>query len=66
MDFLREINPKFTQETYDLFKNNCNNFTDECSSFLTGKGIPRYIVDLPLDILKTPMGAMINNMVSGM
>ena len=49
-----------------MFKNNCNNFTDECASFLTGTGIPRHIVDLPLEVLKTPMGAMIGNMVSGM
>lgn len=65
-EFLMDINPKFTMETYDLFKNNCNNFTDECASFLIGTGIPRYIVDLPLQVLKTPMGAMIGNMVSGM
>lgn len=49
-----------------MFKNNCNNFTDECAQFLTGTGIPKYIVDLPLDVLKTPMGQMIGNMVSGM
>ena len=33
---------------------------------MLGKGIPKYIVDMPLDVLKTPMGAMIGNMVSGM
>jgi len=33
---------------------------------LLGTGIPKYIVDLPLEVLKTPMGAMIGNMVSGM
>ena len=53
-------------QTYDLFKNNCNNFTDECAHFLIGKGIPDHIVNLPLDVLKTPMGQMIGNMVNGM
>jgi desumoylating isopeptidase 1 len=31
LGFLQGINSKFTQETYDLFRNNCNNFTDECA-----------------------------------
>lgn len=65
-EFLMDINSKFSMQTYDLFKNNCNHFTDECATFLLGTGIPKYIVDLPLEVLKTPMGAMIGNMVSGM
>ena len=28
-DFLTEIKPRFTQETYDLIRNNCNNFSNE-------------------------------------
>jgi hypothetical protein len=36
MEFLREISSRFTQETYHVFKHNCNNFTNECSSFLIG------------------------------
>lgn len=66
MDFLREISPKFTIQTYDLFKNNCNNFTDECAQFLLGQGIPNHIVNMPLEVLKTPMGKMIGNMVTSM
>ena len=30
-------------EKYDLFENNCNNFTNECCEFLLGKTIPEYI-----------------------
>lgn len=47
LEFLREITPKFTAETYDVMKNNCNNFTNECAQFLIGEGIPQDIVDLP-------------------
>lgn len=43
-------------DKYDLFKNNCNNFTDECTHFLTGQHIPDYITGLPDEVLKTPMG----------
>jgi hypothetical protein len=35
-EFLRDISERFTLEKYCLFKNNCNNFTDECLQFLTG------------------------------
>jgi len=66
MDFLRDLSPSFSQSTYDLFKNNCNHFTDECSQFLIGNGIPKHIVDLPLQALKTPMGRQISNMVGNM
>ena len=43
-------------EKYDLFDNNCNNFTDEAAKFLVGKGIPEYITGLPKEILNTPLG----------
>jgi len=31
LEFLREVSPRFTQETYHVFKHNCNNFTNECA-----------------------------------
>lgn len=39
-DFNREVQPRFTAQTYDLMKHNCNNYTNEASQFLLGKGIP--------------------------
>jgi hypothetical protein len=30
-------------EKYDLFNNNCNNFSNECSEFLVSKPIPEHI-----------------------
>lgn len=58
--------PRFTAETYHLFTNNCNNFTDECSKFLLGHGIPESIVGLPREVLATPLGAMLRPMVEQM
>jgi len=55
-EFLQDISSKFTMNTYDLFKNNCNNFVDECCSFLTGKPLPEHITGLPSEILNTPIG----------
>lgn len=31
MELLRDIAPRFTQNTYNVLTNNCNNFTDECA-----------------------------------
>lgn len=39
-DFNREVQPRFTAQTYDLMRHNCNTYTNEASQFLLGKGIP--------------------------
>lgn len=64
--FLSEISHRFTAQTYDLLAHNCNHFTNECSQFLLGNGIPHEIVDLPNRFLSTPMGAMLRPMLDNM
>jgi desumoylating isopeptidase 1 len=64
MDFLREVSPRFTQATYNVFKHNCNNFTNECAGFLIGSGIPKEIIDLPNEFLNTPLGKMVAPMLT--
>eukprot|EP01017_Pseudomicrothorax_dubius_P017320 TRINITY_DN1957_c0_g1_i4.p1 TRINITY_DN1957_c0_g1~~TRINITY_DN1957_c0_g1_i4.p1 ORF type:complete len:592 (+),score=138.44 TRINITY_DN1957_c0_g1_i4:61-1836(+) len=66
IDFLRDISPNFTMDKYDLFSNNCNNFSDECSKFLLGHGIPSHITGLPQEFLQTPLGRMLKPMFDGM
>ena len=39
-EFLRDMRKVYTPEAYSLFHNNCNDFTNEFSNFLTGSGIP--------------------------
>lgn len=46
----------FRGTSYNLLQHNCNNFSDELAQFLCGKGIPSYILDLPSEILSTPLG----------
>ncbi|XP_050032897.2 uncharacterized protein [Dermacentor andersoni] len=46
----------YKPHTYDLFRHNCNNFTQEVAVFLTGKSIPQEILDLPDEFLSTPLG----------
>lgn len=55
-DYLDSIRSIFTLEAYDLFHNNCNNFTDTFSNFLVGKGIPSDIINMPQAVLASPMG----------
>eukprot|EP00873_Tetraselmis_striata_P008091 jgi/Tetstr1/428355/TSEL_018390.t1 len=66
MDFLEEISDRFSAETYSLLHNNCNNFSDELATFLTGSGIPAHITGLPAEFLATPMGQMLMPMLAPM
>ncbi|KAL6443949.1 hypothetical protein ACFW04_001733 [Cataglyphis niger] len=65
--FLEYINglgtSTFAPGTYHLFKYNCNTFTEELSNFLVGKGIPKYILDLPEEILQTPIGQALSPLI---
>lgn len=46
-DYLNQLRPRYTADTYHLLDNNCNNFTQDVAIFLTGSGIPEMIVGLP-------------------
>ncbi|SPO00664.1 related to thioredoxin [Cephalotrichum gorgonifer] len=58
-EYLDSLRPIFTAEAYDLFRHNCNNFTDSFATFLVGKGIPDHILNLPQAVLDSPMGRML-------
>uniref|UniRef100_A0A7N0UGS9 PPPDE domain-containing protein n=1 Tax=Kalanchoe fedtschenkoi TaxID=63787 RepID=A0A7N0UGS9_KALFE len=64
--YLQEISPRFTAETYSLLSHNCNNFSNEIAQFLVGTGIPDYILQLPNEVLNSPMGAMILPMIQNL
>ncbi|KNA24926.1 hypothetical protein SOVF_011190 [Spinacia oleracea] len=55
--YLEEIGPRYTAETYSLLAHNCNNFSNEVAQFLVGASIPDYILQLPNEVMSTPMGA---------
>ncbi|KJR89293.1 thioredoxin protein [Sporothrix schenckii 1099-18] len=56
---LDTLRPRFTAAAYDLFRHNCNTFTDEFAHFLVGHGIPAHITGMPDAVLATPMGRML-------
>lgn len=57
--YLQEISPRYTAETYSLLTHNCNNFSNEVVQFLVGTTIPEYILQLPNEVMSSPMGALI-------
>lgn len=63
-DYLREIQDRYTMQTYNLLCHNCNNFSDEVLQFLTGSGLPPDIVNLPSEVMDSPLGAMIAPLIS--
>lgn len=68
--FLEYINglgsTTFAPGTYNLFSHNCNKFSEEVSNFLVGKSIPKYILDLPEELLQTPIGQAIGPLTQGL
>eukprot|EP00035_Acanthoeca_spectabilis_P010385 m.184116 g.184116 ORF g.184116 m.184116 type:complete len:170 (-) comp15006_c2_seq3:2166-2675(-) len=63
--YLDGIRDRYTTDTYNLLSNNCNNFADEAAKFLTGKGVPENVSQLPDEFLSTPLGAMMAPLIDG-
>lgn len=53
----------FKVGTYNLLEHNCNNFSHELSTLLLDKGIPQHILDLPKQVMNTPLGPMLKPML---
>lgn len=56
LDSLRSI---YTAAAYDLWKHNCNNFSNDFATFLLGRGIPDRILNMPSEVLESPLGRML-------
>lgn len=61
--YLQEISPRYTEQTYSLLSHNCNNFSNEVAQFLVSATIPDYILNLPNEVLNSPMGAVFLPMI---
>jgi len=67
MEYLQtQQRDRFRGDRYDLLTHNCNNFSHETAQFLTGRGIPQHILDLPNEVMSTPMGQMLAPMLQQM
>ncbi|TKY66103.1 Desumoylating isopeptidase 1 [Spatholobus suberectus] len=64
--YLQDISPRYLPETYSLLTHNCNNFSNEVAQFLVGASIPEYILQLPNEVMSSPMGALILPMIQNL
>lgn len=64
-EYLNElrVEDRFQPHKYDLFENNCNHFTDHMLEFLVGKNLDSRILNLPQQVLNTPNGHLLKQMI---
>lgn len=69
-EFLDELrnheDQRWHASRYDLFENNCNHFTDVLLEFLVGRNLEDRILKLPQQVMTTPAGLMLKQMLSGL
>ncbi|KAI9743148.1 MAG: hypothetical protein M1818_003443 [Claussenomyces sp. TS43310] len=66
IDYLDSMRTIYTAAAYDLWRHNCNNFSNDFATFLVGKGIPEKIANLPETVLNTPFGRMLQPRIDDM
>lgn len=55
-DWIENVRPQYTEQTYDILNKNCNHFTQACSMFLVGEDIPEPIRDAPKAVQSSCQG----------
>ncbi|TAQ89615.1 hypothetical protein B7494_g2073 [Chlorociboria aeruginascens] len=66
MEYLESLKDIYTIDAYDIWTHNCNNFSNDFSTFLVGTGIPSHITNLPQTVLDSPFGMMIRPQIDNM
>ncbi|KAI1452143.1 P-loop containing nucleoside triphosphate hydrolase protein [Annulohypoxylon moriforme] len=66
LEYLESLKEIYTPQAYDLFRHNCNNFSNDFSTFLVGKGIPDHIANMPQAVLDSPFGRMMQPQLARM
>jgi hypothetical protein len=65
-NYLQEINDRYNINTYNILHNNCNHFTHEILTFLTGEPVPDWILKQHEELANTGLGKMIIPMLENM
>ena len=65
-EYVETMRSEYNPSTYSLLSKNCNNFSNDFATFLTGHGIPEDILNLPQEVLSTPLGAAIRPFIESM
>jgi len=67
IDYIRGLaDSAFRGEAYDLLRHNCNTFSNEIAQFLCGNSIPQHILDLPSEVLSTPLGQSLQPLLNSL
>ncbi|KAI1395924.1 DUF862-domain-containing protein [Hypoxylon fuscum] len=66
LEYLESLKEIYTPQAYDLFRHNCNNFSNDFSMFLVGNGIPDHIANMPTAVLDSPFGRMMQPQLANM
>ena len=66
LDYLKDIDHKFTPEKYDLINHNCNMFTADIAEFLTGKPLDKKYSGQAKTLLDSPAGQMFKPYLTAM
>ncbi len=53
-------------QAYDLWRHNCNNFSNDFATFLVGKGVPDYVSRMPDIVMNSAFGRMFRPAVDDM
>lgn len=64
--YLQEISPRYTPETYSLLKHNCNTFSNEVAQYLVGTTIPEYILNLPNEVISSPLAPLMMPLIQNL
>ncbi len=64
--YLQDINDRYNINTYNMLHNNCNHFTNEILTFLTGESLPDWVLKQHEEIANTGLGKMILPMLENM
>ncbi|CAD7964060.1 unnamed protein product [Amoebophrya sp. A25] len=63
--FLTQISPQYTTETYNLLSHNCNHFANAVAKFLEVTEVPSRIVNVADEALSTPQGQQMRGLIEG-
>lgn len=64
--YLQDIKGQFLPDSYHIFKNNCNHFTNTAAEFLLGEGIPKEILNQSQEFENTPIGKLLEGFQGNM
>lgn len=64
--FSNSLRNRFTAASYDLIRNNCNNYSNELVKYMLNIEIPHDILHLATNVFSTPGGAMIRPLIESM